>query len=45
VDEVYKAISGYKFCGKKLSVEKEAAHAEKRKKRSKNTSSNRENFV
>jgi ATP-dependent RNA helicase DeaD len=45
VDEVYKAISGYKFCGKKLSVEKEVPHGDNRKKRSKNASRNRENFV
>jgi ATP-dependent RNA helicase DeaD len=45
VDEVYKAVSGYKFCGKKLSVEKESPHGEHRKKRSKNASRNRENFV
>jgi ATP-dependent RNA helicase DeaD len=45
VDEVYQAISGYKFCGKKLSVEREAPHGENRKKRPKNTSRIRENFV
>jgi len=45
VDEVYKAISGYKFCGKKLSVEKEDISGENRKKPWKKSSRNRENFV
>jgi len=45
VDEVFKAISGYKFCGKKLSVEREDSTDDTRKKRLKNTSRNRENYV
>ena len=45
VDEVYKAISGYKFCGKKLSVEREGSSGEKRKKRWKKSIKNCENFV
>jgi ATP-dependent RNA helicase DeaD len=45
VDEVYKAISGYKFCGKKLRVEREDAGGENRKKRWKKSSRNCENFV
>jgi len=45
VDEVYKAISGYKFCGKKLSVEREVSGGENRKKRWKKGTKNSENFV
>jgi ATP-dependent RNA helicase DeaD len=45
VDEVYKAISGYKFCGKKLSVAREASSGENRKKHWKKTTRNSENFV
>ena len=45
VEEVYKAISGYKFCGKKLSVEKEDFSGENRKKQWKKSTRNRENFV
>jgi ATP-dependent RNA helicase DeaD len=37
VDEVYRAISGYKFCGKKLCVEREESTGENRKKRWKKT--------
>jgi len=32
VDEVRRAISGYKFCGKKLSAEKEESSGENPKK-------------
>ncbi|MBI5592890.1 MAG: DEAD/DEAH box helicase [Deltaproteobacteria bacterium] len=45
VDEVYKAISGYKFCGKKLRVEREDSGGENRKKRWKKSTRNCENFV
>ena len=45
VEEVYRAISGYKFCGKKLSVEKEDFRGENRKKQWKKSTRNRENFV
>jgi len=45
VDEVYKAISGYKFCGKKLRVEREDSGGETRKKRWKKSTRNCENFV
>jgi ATP-dependent RNA helicase DeaD len=45
VDEVHKAISGYKFCGKKLSVEREESSGENRKKRWKKTTRSCENFV
>jgi ATP-dependent RNA helicase DeaD len=45
VDEVFKAISGYKFCGKKLSVEREGFSGENRKKRWKKSTKSSENFV
>jgi len=45
VDEVHKAISGYQFCGKKLSVEREQPRSENRKKRWKKTTRSSENFV
>ncbi len=45
VDEVYKAISGYKFCGKKLRVEREESSGENRKKRWKKSTRSCENSV
>lgn len=45
VDEVFKAVSGYTFCGKKLCVAREDSGCEHRKKRWKKTTKNCENFV
>jgi ATP-dependent RNA helicase DeaD len=45
VDEVYRAISGYKFCGKKLRVEREDSGGESRKKRWKKSTRSCENSV
>lgn len=45
VDEVYKAISGYTFCGKKLSVEREISSYENRRKPWKKSIRNHEKHV